>query len=338
MTTPQRPHKRKRPQLSSPGENSTICPVFLDPILDATENTEGQEAIFCQSTCNSWIHRQCAGLSQVLFKIFEESDEPFYCPHCRLASQDKQLQELKSMVDVLSKEVVSLKSMASDQQAPKSPSSTPQQRPLQESQTISAAAGKQTQPPTITKTSPSSRGDRKFNVVVYGINECDKGTPRHERLNHDLHKVTTIVTEAKTNINPLSMRDLLRLGKYRDNSKKPRPILVRFNRAVDSSLLLSKASALPKDIRVKPDMSKEERLVESLLLKVRRQQIDKGIERKHIKMHNNNIYIRNKLHGQVIDSVFVPSRSQQDRDEIDATHNKVTADHDSPTQMDSSSN
>ena len=49
-------------------------------------------------------------------------------------------------------------------------------------------------------------------------------------------------------------------------------------------------------------MSKEERLVESLLLKVRRQQIDKGIERKHIKMHNNKIYIRNKLHGQVIDS------------------------------------
>ena len=70
-------------------------------------------------------------------------------------------------MDVLSKEVVSLKSMASDQQAPKSPSSTPQQRPLQESQTISTAAGKQTQPPTITKTSPSSRGDRKFNVVVY---------------------------------------------------------------------------------------------------------------------------------------------------------------------------
>ena len=140
-------------------------------------------------------------------------------------------------------------------------------------------------------------------------------------MNQDLHKVTTVITEAKTNINPLSIRDLLRLGKYRDNFKKPRPILVRFNRAVDSTLLLSKASALPKNIRVKPDMSQEERLVESLLLKVRWQQIENGIERKLIKIRSNKIYIQNKLHGQVINSVFVPSGSQQDKDEMDTTHN-----------------
>ena len=51
--------------------------------------------------------------------------------------------------------------------------------------------------------------DRKFNVVIYGIDECEKGAPRHERMNQDLHKVTTIITKAKTNINPLSIRDLL---------------------------------------------------------------------------------------------------------------------------------
>jgi len=85
--------------------------------------------------------------------------------------------------------------------------------------------------------------------------------------------------------------------------------------------LLSKASALPKNIRVKPDMSQEERLVESLLLKVRWQQIENGIERKLIKIQNNKIYIQNKLHGQVINSVSVPSQSQQDKDEMDATHN-----------------
>ena len=320
MTTPQRP-KRKRPLLSSPGESSTICPVCLDPILDATEDTEGHEAIFCESTCNSWIHRQCAGLSQTLYKIFEESDEPFYCPHCRLVSQDKQLRELKNMVDALSKEVVSLKTVASNQPITEPLPSAPQQQSLQETETTSVAASKQTQPTTSTKTKAFIEGNRKFNVVIYGIDESDKGTPRHERLNQDLHKVITIVTEAKTNINPLSIRDLLRLGKYRDNSTKPRPILIRFNRAVDSTLLLSKASALPKGIRVKPDMSQEERLVESLLLKVRWQQIENGIERKQIKIHNNKIFIQNRLHGQVIDSVFVPSPSQQDRDEMDTTHN-----------------
>jgi len=103
-------------------------------------------------------------------------------------------------------------------------------------------------------------------------------------MNQDLNKVTTIITEAKTNINLLSIQDLLQLGKCHDNSKKPWPILVRFNRAVDSTLLLFKASALPKNIRVKPDMSQEERLVESLLLKVQWQQIENRIKRKLIKI------------------------------------------------------
>jgi len=84
-TTLQRPSKRRRSQ-NLPDEDVTICPICLDPILDVTENSVGQEAIFCESTCNSWIHRQCAGLSQVLFNLFEESEEPFYCPHCRLVS------------------------------------------------------------------------------------------------------------------------------------------------------------------------------------------------------------------------------------------------------------
>jgi len=107
-TTTQRPSKRKIPQ-NSPGEDVTICPICLDPILDATEKSVGQKAIFCKSTCNSWIHRQCVGLSQVLFNLFEESEEPFYCLQCCLVSEDKQLQQFKSMVEKLSKEVVSLK-------------------------------------------------------------------------------------------------------------------------------------------------------------------------------------------------------------------------------------
>ena len=95
-------------------------------------------------------------------------------------------------------------------------------------------------------------------MVIYGIDECSKGKPWCEQFNHGLDKITTIVTETESSINPLSIRDILRLGKYHDQSKKSWPILVRFNRAIDTLLLLSKASKLPKDIRVKPDMSQEE--------------------------------------------------------------------------------
>ena len=69
--------------------------------------------------------------------------------------------------------------------------------------------------------------DRKFKVVIYGISECSKGTPKHKRLKHDLDKVTQIATEGDNSISPLSIRDLFRLSKYCDQSSKPRPILVR---------------------------------------------------------------------------------------------------------------
>ena len=42
-------------------------------------------------------------------------------------------------------------------------------------------------------------------MALYGIDKCSKGTPRRERTNHDIDKVTTIITHA--DINPLSIRD-----------------------------------------------------------------------------------------------------------------------------------
>ena len=56
---------------------SVTCPVCLDPIIEATDETNGQEAIFCENICNSWLHRQCAGL-------YARTKGPFYCPHCHL--------------------------------------------------------------------------------------------------------------------------------------------------------------------------------------------------------------------------------------------------------------
>ena len=64
--------------------------------------------------------------------------------------------------------------------------------------------------------------DRKFVIVIDGINESSKGTPKNEILNHDLDKVTSIVTQVESSVSPLSIWDLLRLGKYCNQSKKPR--------------------------------------------------------------------------------------------------------------------
>ena len=43
---------------------SALCE---DEILDASSSLPGQDAIFCTGTCDSWLHRGCAGLSKPAF-------------------------------------------------------------------------------------------------------------------------------------------------------------------------------------------------------------------------------------------------------------------------------
>ena len=75
----------------------------------------------------------------------------------------------------------------------------------------------------------SCQPDRKFNVVIYGIEECPKGTPKHERFNRDLENITVISSvDTDGSIQPQSIRDHFRLGKFKNSSQmqqcRPRPI------------------------------------------------------------------------------------------------------------------
>jgi len=329
MTTP-RGSKRNRTAFNSPCENATICPTCLDPIKDAAENREGQEAIYCEGTCDAWLHWQCAGLSQNLYKIDQDGDDPFYCPNCRLIIQEHQIKELKSTIESLHKEVSELKSGipqptdVTDQPSSVQESQDGNSHPMSGTSTESVSICSLQAPKTTTAKKPDNKAhldDRKFNVVIYGINECDKGTNRAERQSHDLHNVTTIVTQGDKSINPLSIRDLLRLGKYREEAKKPRPILIRLTRTLDVSLLLAKAKSLPKGISIKPDMTREEREIESLLQKERWSIIQTGVNRKAIKIRSNKIFVNNKLHGQVVNSSFVSENSQAPASGMDTSNN-----------------
>jgi len=206
MKTPRA--KRKRPPINSPYDNSIICPICLDPIIDATEDTEGQEAIYCESTCDAWLRRQCAGLSRILYISYQDGDDPFYCPHCRLTKQNQQLQEFKTIIENFSKEVLELKGII-----PQPLRVADSQKSVQQSQdgikelTSSVSSNSDNNRPVqpiVTTISNKARKDddkahedRKFNVVIHGLNEFNKGTPRHERFKHNLDKVTSIVAEGK---------------------------------------------------------------------------------------------------------------------------------------------
>ena len=155
----------------------------------------------------------------------------------------------------------------------------------------------------------SNNGERKFNLVIYGINESTKGSHRDSRLLRDTNAVNETLKVVDDSISELSIRDCLRLGKFSET--KCRPILVTLNRSSDVLSILSKRAKLSSipGISIKPDMTKEQRKIESILLRERWILIQSGVHRRCIRLRGDSIFVNNKKHGSVADNEFVPFAS-----------------------------
>ena len=57
------------------------------------------------------------------------------------------------------------------------------------------------------------------------------------------------------------------MGRYRTDQTRPRPILVKFLRAIDAQTVLVNRDEVSQPIIIKPDMSKEDRDIQSILLR-----------------------------------------------------------------------
>ena len=69
--------------------------------------------------------------------------------------------------------------------------------------------------------------------------------------------------------------------------------------------ILYNRSNIAEGIQVKPDMNREERHRESILLKERWSLMHSGIDKKHIKIRGTKLFLKDRLHGEIINSVFV---------------------------------
>jgi len=47
------------------------------------ESISGEDSIFCEGACDSWVHRRCAGQPKIVIESIKLSDKPFLCPFCR---------------------------------------------------------------------------------------------------------------------------------------------------------------------------------------------------------------------------------------------------------------
>ena len=260
-----------------------ICPICEESIDDKL-----QQSIFCEGTCDSWLHRCCAGLSRAAFSKLEGSTEKFSCP-CRLHDQAIEISSLKESLASLQRDVAALQELQSmgNQSVVSSP-----EEPVSSNPRGSLPS---------TRQPPRTHGsDRNFNLIVSGIEESAPGTTRRDRLAHDNNKLSTLLSFLLPNFSDQSVRDCSRLGRYlRDRT---RPLLVVLNRSCDVSTVLSNKSRLADrpNIKINRDLSPSLRKTRSVLLTQRRHLISSGIDRSNIKIGKNELYVNGHKHGLVV--------------------------------------
>ena len=124
-------------------------------IKEATDECQGQEALFCDGICQRWFHRRCIGVNREQFELLTDSTEPFYCPACTSQTQHKIILELQDNVKALTSEILQLKAVVAVLQKGQKPS-------LEESTPTSDSQASE----VLDVNNPTAEGKLPWNIVV----------------------------------------------------------------------------------------------------------------------------------------------------------------------------
>ena len=218
------PRKKTTSKTATSTESKTLSSSGTCCVCCQSLNPAKDEALFCAGSCQQWTHRYCAGVSVAAYKVIREKDYRFRCFACyQIAHQEE--------VSVLQNEVSRLSALVSDLQS-KSTSTIPETEPTPSrsysSAVITGECGDTLHRQPFPSKESSYESPRKFNVVVFGIEECSQGAKRHERLASDLSKIKSVLVDIDGSLKSCSIKDCYRLGRYKVDQVKPRPILVKF--------------------------------------------------------------------------------------------------------------
>ena len=309
-------------------------------IKEKSNRSNGEECIFCEGSCQGWIHRHCAGIPKPAFEALNRSQDPFLCVYC----SNFKICELKQSIQALENEVTSLKTQVSDLTS--TPADTALSSPV--SVSYASALGQRSRDSEIQssfghKCSAVSSGhkeliakkstaydnpDRKFRFVMYGIKERSKGSPRHLRLVQDNKDVAHVIRKLDDSIPEHSIQDCSRLGRF--SEERCRPILVKMSRSCEVSSILAQRRKLKNSpgIVIKPDLSPADRKINSILLKERWSLMKAGTSRDQIRIMGNAIFVRNTKYGTVENFVFKQFHDNPRNESVSASQNQ-TNDHQS---------
>ena len=246
----------------------------------------GEDALQCSGTCRTLVHRYCAGVTIKHYKELLDSSSPFICLHCTQKEHADEIKALRSKLEsALAQVQLSVSSTQNGVSSADHRSQSLDDHPQSQSQPAS---------PISTTPNPSNRSknskrqanpERKFNIVIYGLKESPKGTPKYNRICNDVKSVSETINFLCPELTEQSVCDCVRLGKY--SIERSRPVLVKLARSCDRH----KLSKFP-NVSIKPHMSVSERVTESTLLKERRVLINsRFVDKSTIKLRGNCLYI-----------------------------------------------
>ena len=291
--------RKKKPNLAQ-----INCPVCECAIIEEDEKkgVTGDDALLYEGKCNAWTHRICLGFNKQAYEALSESDSPYFCPHCMINKQTQEIDSLKQLVKTLTNDLALIKNQlsASRESLGKNFESCDDRGISTDKNIITETKSNSNRHQFTSNASPSYfTTDRKYNVIVYGIDENPPNTKRHVRLKNDIEAFHNALAKASIQIEPNAIKDCYRLGQYKSRPDYPRPLLIKFLRSTDATYLLTITTQLEHPIYIKPDLAPLEKSNESLLLKERKSLIQKGTDRQHIKLRNSHLYVNDQLFVKV---------------------------------------
>ena len=120
--------------------NVFSCSICDETIKEPSGKAQGEDSIFYDGQCKTWLHRRCAGLSIARFQAVSASKDPFYCPACRLQSNESEISSLKADIGIFAKQMAEIQSRL-EPAPPNCKASTPSAEVTNQPQTICIPEG-----------------------------------------------------------------------------------------------------------------------------------------------------------------------------------------------------
>jgi len=213
-----------------------LCHVYDQAIIEASDEAEGHEAVFCEGECQGWIHRHCAGLTRPAFNSLSASI-PYLCSYCTCTRQYKEICSLKDTIEDLTNRLAKFEKPQNPTQSTEVPTRPPQ-LPVSADEHITTMIDDYI-------SEEKEKAKRRLNIIIHNIPESasDDGNTRKK---HDIDFVTDICQQhLNTNI---TINKCFRLGK---KGAKPRLLKVALGTDLEKTKVLRNCTKL-RDQKLPP--------------------------------------------------------------------------------------